>query len=405
MTKILLIDDDMVVVDIYCKKLQQQGYEVTVAHDGLDAMKAVSAVRPQLVLLDIMMPKFNGLEVLDFIRSRPELANTKVVVFSNCYISGENRRATTQRADRELVKSSCTPSMLLEEISAVLAEPTRPKSSAPTGNPPPAPASPEQPASVAASDSPPAAAASQSDARIRQDFLANAPVTLATLRQLNAAFIRAETSQARHQHLLDFYRKIHYLTAIAGMAGCHQIAMLANAFEALLLELHEKPKNIGPSTLQTIAFTLDFLALLFGQVQSDTAPRAAAKALVVDDDAMSARAVAMALQRINFEVTAIHDPVAALKLLGEKRFNLILLDVLMPGMDGMELCKKIRARPEYQKTPVIFITGHADFQRRVQSVLSGGNDLIAKPIFPIELAVKAVTQLLRSQLPANLAVG
>ena len=71
----------------------------------------------------------------------------------------------------------------------------------------------------------------------------------------------------------------------------------------------------------------------------------------------------------------------------------------MPEIDGLEFCKKVREMPQYRRTPVIFVTGHTDFESRINSVLSGGDDLISKPIFPIELAVKAVTHLLRSQLP------
>jgi len=72
----------------------------------------------------------------------------------------------------------------------------------------------------------------------------------------------------------------------------------------------------------------------------------------------------------------------------------------MPGMDGFQLCDAIRSTPEYEKVPVIFVTSHADFDNRARSVLSGSNDLISKPVFPIELAVKAVTHLLRSSLDA-----
>ena len=74
----------------------------------------------------------------------------------------------------------------------------------------------------------------------------------------------------------------------------------------------------------------------------------------------------------------------------------MLLDVAMPDMDGFELCKQLRRLPEYHKTPIIFVTAHGDFESRAQSVLSGGNDLISKPILPIELAVKAVTHLLKA---------
>jgi CheY-like chemotaxis protein len=64
-------------------------------------------------------------------------------------------------------------------------------------------------------------------------------------------------------------------------------------------------------------------------------------------------------------------------------------------MDGFELCRRLRTLPGYQKTPVIFVTSHSDFESRARSKLSGGDDLISKPVFPMELAVKAVAQLLK----------
>jgi len=60
--------------------------------------------------------------------------------------------------------------------------------------------------------------------------------------------------------------------------------------------------------------------------------------------------------------------------------------------------KSLRALPGCRRTPVIYVTGHSDFESRAKSVLSGGNDLIAKPVFPMELRVKAMTHLLKSQL-------
>ena len=84
--------------------------------------------------------------------------------------------------------------------------------------------------------------------------------------------------------------------------------------------------------------------------------------------------------------------------LHEGRYDLILLDIEMPGMNGFELCNRLRALPGYRGITVIYITGDSDFESRAKSVLSGGNDLIAKPVFPMELGVKAVTHLLKSQL-------
>ena len=87
----------------------------------------------------------------------------------------------------------------------------------------------------------------------------------------------------------------------------------------------------------------------------------------------------------------------------ETHYDLILLDVEMPVMTGFDLCKQIREMPGYRHTPVVFVTNHADFESRSKVVLSGGNDLIAKPVLPIELAVKSVALLLKNNLDAQTA--
>jgi DNA-binding response OmpR family regulator len=70
----------------------------------------------------------------------------------------------------------------------------------------------------------------------------------------------------------------------------------------------------------------------------------------------------------------------------------------MPGMNGFELCTRLRTYPTNAKTPVIFVTGLTDFESRAKSTLSGGSDLIAKPFLFMELAVKAITHILRTQI-------
>jgi len=111
------------------------------------------------------------------------------------------------------------------------------------------------------------------------------------------------------------------------------------------------------------------------------------------------------LRQANLNAMAVHEPLLALKRIEQEEFALILLDIQMPELDGFEFCKKVRALPQYSKTPILFVTGQDDFESRIHSVLSGGNDLIAKPVFPAELLVKVVTHLLRSRLPGawNLA--
>ena len=70
----------------------------------------------------------------------------------------------------------------------------------------------------------------------------------------------------------------------------------------------------------------------------------------------------------------------------------------MPGMDGFEVCSKIRDTVPNRTTPVVFVTGQSDFDARVNSTLSGGNDLMGKPFLIFEVTVKALTLALQGRL-------
>jgi DNA-binding response OmpR family regulator len=167
----------------------------------------------------------------------------------------------------------------------------------------------------------------------------------------------------------------------------------------LLKELQEKPANINVSTLRTVALAIDFLAVLFNNpdvVEKQNLPPV--NVLVVDDEAISRRAMVYALERARLKCLSVDDPQTGYNLLAQNRFDLVFLDVDMPGMSGFELCAKLRELPMHKKTPVIFVTGLNAFENRARSMMSGGNDLIGKPFLFIELAVKALVFMLRERL-------
>jgi DNA-binding response OmpR family regulator len=124
-----------------------------------------------------------------------------------------------------------------------------------------------------------------------------------------------------------------------------------------------------------------------------------AKILVVDDDPISLHALTSALRKTSLNVSGVGESALALDALNQEHYSLILLDIELPEIDGFELCQKLRAMPDYRKTPILFVTGHAELDDRIHSVLSGGDDLISKPIFAIELGLKIVIHLLRGLLP------
>jgi len=120
MKTILFVEDDPIIVQVYRGPLQRSGYKVEQAEDGLIALKVILPLKPDLVLLDIMMPKVDGTYVLKFIRSREELKHTKVVVLSNASIADAAKDALAQRPDRVFLKSQSTPKELLNVISELI---------------------------------------------------------------------------------------------------------------------------------------------------------------------------------------------------------------------------------------------------------------------------------------------
>jgi len=214
--------------------------------------------------------------------------------------------------------------------------------------------------------------------------------------------IKADNEQTRLKQVHELYRRIHALTGNAGITGMLQIAQMADALEALLKELYEKPKNITASTLRTVASAIDFLGVLFERgTLPDQQELPPANILVVDDEAISRRAVTYALEKARLKPVNVEDPLVAFKMLSENEFDLIFLDVDMPGMNGFELCSKLRTLPAHKKTPVVFVTSLNDFESRASSTMSGGSDFIAKPFLFIELAVKALVYVLRGRLSTS----
>lgn len=222
--------------------------------------------------------------------------------------------------------------------------------------------------------------------------------TISNLRKHVHGFTKAADDTARMQALLELYRKVHSLTGSAGIAGFTAVSQFTAALEVLLKELYDKPKNINASTMRTVVYSVDFLAELFKNNTPQPEPVSTSGILVVDDEILSRRAVTYALEKASLKCVSVEDPLVALQLATENAYDLIFLDVQMPGLDGFELCSKIRAMPTNKTTPVIFVTSLTDFKSRARSSLSGGTDLIAKPFMFIELAVKALTHVIRGRV-------
>ena len=401
MKKVLIIEDDQIVANIYRNKFSQEGFQVEIALDGNVGLELVRSFRPDAVVLDLMLPKLTGVELMKKIRSDPQFEQLPVIVFSNTYLTQMIQDAWKAGATKCLSKSNCTPKQVIDVVRSTLPnngatagqaseqQSARPSNNAPSGRS--VPVGQAQPVSSSEADA-------KFQSELRKSFVESLPGTLGTVRALLQAMIKADNEVNRLKQVHELYRRIHAVTGNAGLAGMLQIAQMADALEALLKELYEKPKNITASTLRTVASAIDFLGILFERGVQGEQEHIPADILVVDDEAISRRAVTYALEKAKLKSVNVEDPLEAYNLLSQKPFDLIFLDVDMPGMNGFELCAKLRTLPAHKKTPVVFVTSLNDFESRASSTMSGGNDFIAKPFLFIELAVKALVYVLRGRL-------
>lgn len=402
MKKVLIIEDDPIVAHIYKTRLERESYEVEVATDGQDGVKQMNECTPDAVMLDLMLPRMNGVDVLKKIRSRSEFQNTPVIVFTNAYVPTMINEAYQAGATQVFNKATLTPRQIIDALhTAIYSDNPDFTNSGAAPNP----VAGGESGSSGTATTPAADKAAQTSkendyqSEMVKTFNDSAPEILLSLRKMMGEFSKTSDEASKVEQLLNLYRKVHGLTGSAGLAGLHNISLLSSALEVLLKELYDKPKNVNASTLRTVASSIDFVFELFQKApKANLLDRKPVEILVVDDEILSRRAVSYALEKAGLKASSVEDPQTALNQTMEKQFDLIFLDVQMPGIDGFELCTKIRAIPMNKTTPVIFVTNLNDLKSRARSSLSGGNDFIAKPFMFIELSVKALTYIMRNRL-------
>lgn len=375
---ILFVEDNPFILAVYQNWLEREGFQVESAEDGLIALEKLPQMKPALVILDLMLPKLDGLDVLKYIREDAELSATPVMILSNAFMDERSAKAMTAGATKRLLKTQCTPAKLIEAVRESLGMPPGIGSDLNSGDP--------------------QTNSGVNEAmfkQVREGFLKDAPAEVSKIRDHCLAYVKTSGTPANAEHLQQLYQQVRFLGARASLGDCTKIAHLSSVLEAMLFEaVFEKP-SASPSVLQTIAQAVDCLGrLLLGDNMCSTESALQAKVLIVDDDPVCNFATAAAMKRAKLEAVSTQDSAAALQLAGAAQYDIVLLDINMPGLNGFELCEKIRLLPGYQKTPVIFVTSNSEFQNRAKAVLSGGNDLIAKPISPLELALKTIMHLI-----------
>jgi DNA-binding response OmpR family regulator len=114
--KILLVEDDEALANVYVTRLEAEGFQIKRVPNGEDALASAIAYRPDLILLDVMMPRINGFDVLDILKNTPETANMRIIMLTALSQDTDKQRAMTMGVDDYLVKSQVVIADVIAKI-------------------------------------------------------------------------------------------------------------------------------------------------------------------------------------------------------------------------------------------------------------------------------------------------
>lgn len=118
--KILIIEDDFFIRELYERQFNKEGYKVMSAEDGPTGLVLASQEKPDLILLDIMLPKLNGLDLLRTLKSKPETQNIPVILLTNLGQESVIKEGFDLGAASYLIKAAYTPSQIIDEVKNFL---------------------------------------------------------------------------------------------------------------------------------------------------------------------------------------------------------------------------------------------------------------------------------------------
>lgn len=371
MKRILVVDDDAFTSNVFRARLQREGYDVTLAATGEDALAAMERQRPVLVLLDLLLPTMSGLEVLERIRKNPETHALPVVVFTNCYRPDVEESAWKAGATNLQHKGTCPPHQMIEIVRSALA--TAESTAAPAGGPP-------------AEDS------ALSIAALNAQFKAQVSGWLDQLRSA-ALQMTSNNSSGMTRGLKSMQQTLQRITGGAAVAGRPTLARLSCALDAFCAFLVDASASLSPTHLETLDAALDALEAQLAATPAPASPSAlplpSPVVLVVDPDDVSRSLVRTALDRFGLTVITVPDPAHARALCADNSFNLMVMDAAFAATTGLELYKNLSALSTPASVPVLFTTALAADHPTVQEIVKAGQGVIFKPYPPIELGLRA----------------
>jgi CheY-like chemotaxis protein len=407
--KFLVVDDDRISRQALSYSLEKAFSRPDLAVNGETALVQATQQAYDVIFLDVQMPGMDGFELCTKIRDTVPNRTTPVI-FVTCQSDFDARCKSTLSGGNDLMgKPFLIFEVTVKALTLALQGPLQGRAQKPL--PKPDRSRDTTDSLVVVTDRPRPVAISTNAPRlplstppptadeIADAYLSRASKHLGPLRELCHAILQTTDEEKRQILLVDGFLRINSLLPKPAPAVVHPAYQLSVALEGLLRKMMQDSKHATPSALVTVAAAVDLLNdLCVPGMKADLAINPPIHLLVVDDDLVARRALAGALQTVFKKPESAENGEAALALALEKPFDVIFLDVVMPGMNGFEVCSKIRDTVPNRTTPVVFVTSLNDADTRAQMRRTGGNDLMRKPFLTSEITVNALTFALRGRL-------
>ncbi|HEX5221067.1 MAG TPA: response regulator [Verrucomicrobiae bacterium] len=452
--RLLAVDDDAVSRLAVSFALRQAFDKPDLAPNGETALEMIAKQKYDVIFLDVNMPSMDGYQLCKQIHQTENHQNTPVVFVTGLNDYKSRIMSRLSGGESHIAKPFLTFEITVKALTLVLrarldktaaeAEPSKPETvqavaisepvkqvaaavptesvapANPAGSEPqvPAPDSTEQDEEDAQDDLLQLTVSTQSDEFISSALIKaagdNTPQAFATHSPAYVAALRAQLRFARETDELFDQQKfltrllmgLGLLSAEANRVERRMVAKMCTTLERMLKKLLEQNQLCGPAMLNAASLALDLIEELATRTGTDldliSQP---VSILVVDDDPVARRALSIAIQMAFGRPEQADSGEIALELAEKKAFDLIFLDVLMPGMDGFTSCVKLHETPRNRQTPAVFVTGKNDDQSLSQAMVSGGVGFITKPVVPTQITLTALTFVLRNRLNATAAAA
>jgi len=353
--KILVVDDDQFFIEFERAFLQREHFDIIEARDGPEALELMRDQHPDLVLLDMYMPGMDGLEVI--VRARAEgMIDLPIIMVSKeedpIKISELKEAGAT-----DFITKPINIDTLMAKVNVYLKEAHRGGSRLPV--------------------------------KIKIKYR-----TLDELLQGESKDLSTTGIFVRTKKDLGIGSLVELFLHHAGDEEAEPIRVMGEVVRAV----QGNNENTGVG-MKFINLDAESVKLITGMLEEEQS-RQKVDILVVDDDGVVREMLNDALSEAGWKVEISSNAIEALKTLDRVAPALILADIMMPGMSGIEFCETFRKNARNKQTPFIFISSHVDKETVMQARKSGGTFFIAKP-FEAKNVVLKVRELLSAAPPAS----